>query len=129
MKSIKLILGGSVFLGFLALTGLVMATNVWAVDLGVQPQIKADIVSKTGDSIRLFHGGTEEAKKLFCKGEVVPIYRYVGRHLQTKEVGKVKIGEFVGDHYVDGVVVKGEVKTGDVAMKKSAACLVVEKKD
>lgn len=126
MKSIKLLLSGSVFLGFLALTGLVAATNVWAADLGVQPQIKADILSKTGDDIRLFHGGTEEAKKLFCKGEVVPVYRYVGRHLQTKEVGKVEIGEFAGDHYVDGKVVEGEVKPGDVAMKKSAACLVVD---
>lgn len=100
--------------------------NTLAVDLGKQPQIKADVVSRAGDSVRFFHGGTEEAKKLFCMDEVVPVYRYEGRYMKTKEVGKVRLGEFVGEHYVDGKVVEGEVKPGDVAMKKSAACLAVE---
>jgi hypothetical protein len=125
MSTFKLVLGGVALFGLIAL-GALYPVRALAVDLGVQPQIKADIVAKTGDSVRLFHGGTEEAKKVFCKDEVVPIYRYYGRYMQTKQVGKVKIGDFVGEHYVDGKVVEGEVGPGDVAMKGSAACLVVK---
>lgn len=121
MRALKLILSGLAFLGVLTLGG----HYAMAVDLGVQPQIKADVVASPDGTVRLFHGGTEEAKKLFCKGETVTIYRNYGRYEQTKEVGKVKLGEFVGTHYIDGVVVEGEIKPGDVAMKGSAACLVV----
>lgn len=121
MRALKLLVSGLAFLGLLVLGG----HYAMAVDLGVQPQIKAEVVTKTGGSVRLFHGGTAEAKKVFCKDETVPVYRYSGRYMQTKEVGKVKIGAFVGDHYVDGVVVEGEVAPGDVAMKGNAACLVV----
>lgn len=123
MRTLKMAVVGLAFLALLVLGG----HNAMAVDLGVQPQIKADVVAKPeGGTVRLFHGGTAEAKKVFCKGETVPVYRYYGRYEQTKEVGKIKLGEFVGDHYIDGVVVEGEVKPGDVAMKGSAACLAVE---
>jgi hypothetical protein len=121
MRALKLIVSGLAFLGVLTFGG----HYAMAVDLGVQPQIKAEVITKTGGSVRLFHGGTEEAKKLFCEGETIPIYRYYGRYDQTKEVGKVKLGEFVGNQYIDGTVVEGNVKPGDVAMKGSAACLVV----
>lgn len=124
MRTFKLVVGGLLFLGLVAL-----GQYAFAIDLGTQPQIKADVVSTAGGSIRLFHGGTVEAKKLFCKDEVVPVYRYYGRHMQTKEVGKVKIGEFMGDHYVDAMVVEGEAKPGDAAMKGTAACLVVKMPD
>ena len=111
---------------FFAAAIFIAPASTLAIDLGQQTHIKADVASRTGDNVRFFHGGTEEAKKLFCKGEVVPVYKYEGRYMKTKEVGKVRLGEFVGDHYIDGKVVEGEVKPGDVAMKKSAACLAVE---
>lgn len=128
MKAVRVLLGGAVLMGLVAL-GALLPGSAGAVDLGVQPQIKADVVSNPGGAVRLFHGGTEEARKLFCKDEVVPVYRYYGRYMQTKEVGKVKIGEFVGDHYLDATVVEGEVKPGDAAMKGSAACLAVKMPD
>ncbi len=89
------------------------------------PPIRATIVAEVGQTVRLFHGGTEEAKKLFCKDETVPIYRY-DRNRQKTQVGKVKLGVFVGQEFIDGVVVEGEVRRGDMAVKGSAACLVVE---
>ncbi len=122
MRTLKLVVSGLAFLGVLIMGGY----SAMAVNLGVQPQIKASVVARTGGTVMLFHGGTREAKKLFCKGETVPIYRYYGRYMHTKEVGKVKLGNFVGEHYIGGVVVSGEVKPGDVAMKGSAACLVVK---
>lgn len=92
--------------------------------LGTGPQVKARVIARTGETIRFFQGGTKQAKEEFCVNETVPVYRYYGRYLQSKEVGKVKITQPPGDHYFDAVVVEGEVKDDDVAMKTSAACLV-----
>ena len=124
MKTLRLVTAGMALAAFFAL-GALYPARALAVDLGTQPQIKADVVANAGGTVRLFHGGTEEAKKLFCKGETVPVYRYYGRYMQAKEVGKVKLGEFVGGQYIDGTVVEGEIAPGDVAMKGSAACMVV----
>ena len=94
--------------------------------LGTQPQIKAEVVMKAGNTLRLFHGGTQVAKALFCPGETVTVYRALPRErLRYIEAGKVKITRYQGIHYVEAVVVSGEVKEGDLAMKSNAACLVV----
>lgn len=97
-----------------------------------KPQIRADVVSdnvvyRSGETVRLFHGGTKEAKTEFCLGETIPVYRWVGRgrYVDYKEVGKVKIARFVGEHYFDAVIVEGEVRNGDLVRKTSSACLII----
>ena len=96
--------------------------------LGTQPQIKAEVEMKAGNTVRLFHGGTQVAKALFCPGETVTVYRALPRErLRYVETGKVKITRYLDIHYVEAVVVAGEVKEGDLAMKSNAACLVVPK--
>lgn len=84
------------------------------------------VLAKPGDTIELFHGGNKMAKEEFCLNEVVPVYRYTGlrKYRTYKEVGKVKITGYVGDHYLEGVVVEGSVKGDDFVEKKNAACLV-----
>jgi hypothetical protein len=76
--------------------------------------------------VRLFHGGTKEAKEAFCLNETVPVYRqsYERYSRELKEVGKVKITQYSGEHYFDAEVVEGEVREGDIVKKPSAACLV-----
>ena len=95
-------------------------------------QIRADIVTedggfRAGETVRLFHGGTKEAKTEFCLGETIPVYRWAGRgrYVEYKEVAKVKITRFVGEHYFDAQVVEGEVRQGDLVRKATAACLIV----
>ena len=96
--------------------------------LGTQPQIRAEVVMKAGNTVRLFHGGTQVAKALFCPGETVTVYRALPRErLRYIETGKVKITRYLDIHYVEAVVLAGEVKEGDLAMKSNAACLVVPK--
>ncbi len=93
--------------------------------LGTQPQIKAEVVMKTGEQLRLFYGGTKEAKETFCPGEEVTVYRaYPQRRLRYVQMGKVKIVRVLDEHYLEGVVTSGPVKDGDIAMKASASCLV-----
>jgi hypothetical protein len=90
-------------------------------------QVQANVITKTsGETVRLFHGGTKEAKEAFCLNETVPVYRqsYERYSRELKEVGKVKITQYSGEHYFDAEVVEGEVREGDIAKKPSAACLV-----
>lgn len=90
-----------------------------------QPQVKASVLAKEGDIVHLFHGGNKVAKEEFCLNETVPVYRYFGRrYKQAAEVGKIKITGYVGDHYLEGVVVEGKIKDDDVAMKPNSACIV-----
>jgi hypothetical protein len=87
-----------------------------------QPQIKAAVLSRTGNTVQLFYGGNNVAGEEFRLNEVVPVYRYYGnRYKQAVEVGKVKITGYMGDHYLEGVVVEGNIKDDDVAMKPEPA--------
>ena len=72
-----------------------------------------------------FHGGFTSAKEEFCVNDVVPVYRYTGKRYQKyAEVGKIKITGYVGEHYLEGVVVEGNIKDSDFAKKTNAACLI-----
>ena len=88
-------------------------------------KIEATITAKTGDIVHLFHGGNKLAKEEFCPNEIVPVYRYYGsRWKEAREVGKVKVTQYLGDHFIEGVVVEGNLKDGDVAIKPNSACMI-----
>jgi hypothetical protein len=90
-------------------------------------KVKGEVVMKTGKKVHLFHSGTADVKKEICVKDVIPVYRetMAGGHTQVKEVGKVKVTGFAGEHYFEGEVVSGEVKVGDIATKESgASCLI-----
>ena len=42
-----------------------------------------------------------------------------------KQVGKIRIISYIGEDYLKGEVVEGEVKVGDIAKKGDVASLVV----
>lgn len=95
---------------------------------------KGRVVMKAGDKIHLFHSGTGDVRKEICLNDVIPVYREsttgftpqkVYQQVKTtKEVGKVKVLSYVGDHYFEAQVVEGTARVGDVAAKKGAYCLV-----
>jgi len=89
--------------------------------------IQGKVVSSVGETVRLFHGGTKQAKEVFCLNETVPVYRRTYERYgegEYKEVGKVKITQYKGEYDVDADVIEGDLQDGDLAMKNSAACLV-----
>lgn len=51
--------------------------------------------------------------------DVVP-----GVQRATIEVGQIRVLSYVGEHYIEAEVVKGEVKPGDIAKKDTVACLI-----
>ncbi len=97
----------------------------------VPVQVQNAVFAKTGDTVHLFHGGSKLAKEEFCLNAVVPVYRYEGRFssigstgLIRNEVGKIKITKDLGDYYVEGVVIEGSIKSGDVAVQSQSGCLI-----
>ncbi len=113
-------------IALLALVVLV-AAPLAAQAIEKQPQIKSEIVMKVGKKVHLFHSGTADVKKAICLKDVIPVFRETmsGGHTSVKEVGKVKVTGYAGEHYFEGEVVSGEVKVGDIATKESgASCLI-----
>jgi hypothetical protein len=105
----------------------VMATAaITAHAIEKQPQIKSEVVIKVGKTVNLFHSGTADVKKEICLKDVIPVYRETmgGGHTTVKEVGKVKVLDYEGEHYFKAEVVSGEIKVGDIAKKETASCLV-----
>ena len=110
----------------LGLTGLSLLVFLSAcATVTPSTQVEATITAKTGDIVHLFHGGNKLAKEEFCPNEIVPVYRYYGsRWKEAREVGKIKVTQYLGDHFIEAVVVEGNLKDGDVAKKTNSACMI-----
>jgi hypothetical protein len=89
----------------------------------LKPGIKAEVNMTAGDKVRLFYGGPQEAKNMFCIDEVVSVYRM--ERNGYVEVGKVKIIRAIDKNNLEALVVEGKVKDGDLARKSIAACKVI----
>lgn len=100
-----------------------------------QPEIRSQVEAKVkknlrvGDTVRLFHSGTEDVKKTICLNEEIPVYNEVNVEgvRKSKEVGKIKVIKYVGENYFDAKVVEGVISAGDIARKDTAACLIEER--
>ena len=105
---------------------VVTAASITAYAIEKQPQIKSEIIIKVGKKVNLFHSGTADVKKEICLNDVIPVYREImaGGHTTIKEVGKVKVLDYEGEHYFKAEVVSGEIKVGDIAKKETASCLI-----
>ncbi len=111
-------LGGLVFTMSLILSG--------CGEIGLQPNIKAEVMMTGGEKVRLYYDGPQDAKEMFCVGETVSVFRaYPQERLRYVEVGKVKITGSIDRKHLEGVVVDGKVKEGDLARKSIAACKVL----
>jgi hypothetical protein len=108
----------------------ILAAFITAVSVPITVQaadkVKGEIVMKVGNKVNLFHSGTADVKKEICLGDVITVYRETGgaKNPKSTEVGSVKVTGYVGEHYFAAEIVKGEIKPGDIAMKKGAYCMV-----
>jgi hypothetical protein len=81
-----------------------------------------------GTVVCLFQSGTADVKKVINVNDILPVYRENNSH-ELKEVGKVKVLYYVGENYVKGEIVEGEIKAGDIAKQGFAAILIVSSDD
>ncbi len=85
---------------------------------------KSEVVMKMGNKLHLFHSGNVEAQNEIAIGDVITVFRTYGKSNQQKEVGQVKVLSFIGAHYFEAEIVKGEIKVGDIAKKDATSMLV-----
>lgn len=95
----------------------------FAVDAAGQ-KTKSEVIMKMGNKVHLFHSGKVEAQKEIAVGDVITVYRELGKNRQPKEVGQLKVLSFVDSHYFEAEITKGEIKVGDVAKKDETSLLV-----
>jgi hypothetical protein len=105
-----------------------LAGPTYAVSPSPVPEELADKAAKgikvNGEMVCLFQSGTEDVKKTITIGDVLVAYRESTKH-ELKKVGKIKVLSYVGEDYLKGEVVEGEVMAGDIAKKGDVASLVI----
>jgi beta-lactam-binding protein with PASTA domain len=85
-------------------------------------------IREKGETVCLFQSGTADVKKMISVGDLITVYRESGKH-ELKEVGKIKVLSYIGEDYLKGEVIEGEVRTGDIAKKGDVASLVISSGD
>lgn len=81
-------------------------------------------IMEKGTIVCLFQSGTADVKKAINVNDILPVYRESTSH-EFKEVGKIKVLSYVGEDYLKGEVVEGEIKAGDIAKKGDVAGLII----
>ncbi len=77
-----------------------------------------------GDTLYMFHSGTEDIKKTIHVNDTLAVYR-TSPSCEATPIGIIKVISFVGDNYIKGEVFAGEIKPDDIARKDKVSCLVV----
>lgn len=79
---------------------------------------------KAGQILHLFHSGTADVRKTINANDVLIAYRIMPS-CEVKEVGKIRVIAYVGETYLKGEVVEGEIRPDDIAKKGKVSCLVI----
>lgn len=77
-----------------------------------------------GDTVYMFHSGTEDVKKTIHVNDTLIVYR-VTSTCEVVKVGIVKIVSFTGETYLKAEVFAGEIKPDDIAKKGIVSCLII----
>ena len=85
-------------------------------------------ISEKGETVCLFQSGTADVRQAISIGDVLPVFRE-GSDRELTTVGRIRVLSFVGDDYLKGEVIEGEVRAGDVAKKDDAASLVISARE
>jgi hypothetical protein len=100
----------------------------WSPLQGEREEKAAKGIMVKGTVVCLFQSGTADVKKAINVNDILPVYRE-GKSHELKEAGKIKVLSYVGEDYLKGEVVEGELKAGDIAKKGNAASLIISSGD
>jgi hypothetical protein len=84
----------------------------------------SETVMKIGQIVFLFHSGTEDVKRTIHVNDILVVYR-ISPSCEVKTVGRIKVISNIGDTYLKGVVIEGEIRPNDIAKKGNVSCLVI----
>jgi hypothetical protein len=77
-----------------------------------------------GDTVYLFHSGTDDVKKNIHVNDTLTVYR-TSPSCEVTPVGIIRVISFVGEIYIKSEVFAGEIRPDDIAKKDNASCLVI----
>lgn len=77
-----------------------------------------------GDTVYLFHSGTDDVKITIHVNDTLTVYR-TSPSCEVKPVGIIRVISFAGETYIKGEVFAGEIKPDDIAKKDNVSCLVI----
>lgn len=77
-----------------------------------------------GDTVYMFHSGTEDVKKTIHVNDTLAVYR-TSPSCEVTPIGIIKVISFVGETYIKGEVFAGEIKPDDIAKKENVSCLII----
>ncbi len=122
-----IIRGGSVITTLILLMSVFLTPRV-AVSVSYPAQLYHEEVRHDkfvkGDTVYMFHSGTEDVKKSIHINDTLAVYR-TSPSCEVTPIGIIKVISFVGDNYIKGEVFAGEIKPDDIAKKDKVSCLVV----
>ena len=110
----------------LLLTAVCAPLAAFAVSYPVQlyhSEVRHDKFVK-GDTVYLFHSGTEDVKRTIHVNDTLTVYR-TSLSCEVTPIGIIKVISFVGETYIKGEVFAGEIKPDDIAKKEKVSCLVI----
>ncbi len=110
----------------LLLFSLNAPSTVFAVSYPVQlyhQEVRHDKFIK-GDTVYLFHSGTDEIKKTIHVNDTLTVYR-TSPSCEVTPIGIIRVISFAGVTYIKGEVFAGEIKPDDIAKKENVSCLVI----
>ncbi len=85
-------------------------------------------IREKGAVVCLFQSGTADVKKEMLINDILTVYRESQNH-QLREAGKIKVLSYVGEDYLKGEVIEGELMPGDIAKKGDVASLIISSED
>lgn len=94
------------------------------VAFGGEKKVQSEAGFKVGNHVHLFHSGNVQADKEVAVGDVLAVYHMTSHDGSQSEVGQVKVLKFTGEHFFEGLIVRGNVKLGDIAQGSRGGYLV-----
>ena len=79
---------------------------------------------RIGETVYLFHSGTDDVKRTIHVTDILTVHR-INPSCQVTTVGKIKVISYIGETYLKGVIIEGEIKPDDIARKGDVSCLII----
>ena len=74
--------------------------------------------------VYMFHSGTDEIKKTIHSNDILVVYR-IESSCGLKEIGKVRVVSYIGETYLKGEIIEGDIRPDDIAKKGGISCLII----
>jgi hypothetical protein len=85
---------------------------------------RGETVIKAGQTVYLFHSGTDDVRKIIHADDVITVYR-ISPSCKVNPVGIIKVLSYIGETYIKAEVLEGEIRSNDVAKRGNASCLII----